>query len=109
MWHCGEERTVVDQVLIQGGEEVHELSLILDGELDVFVNDGVRLRVGHFQLIGEVSSLRNSKATATVTAPGTVRLRTWNKEALAECGKRNPEIQVAMLTAMGKEVARKLN
>lgn len=109
MWHCGEERIVTDEVLITVDEDVEELSLILHGELDVMVNDGTRIRMGHFRLIGEVSSLRDSKATATVKTIGTVRLRAWNKEALEVCGKKHPEISVAMLMAMGKEVARKLN
>jgi len=109
MWHAGEERVVTDEVLITVHKPVEELSLILDGELDVLVEDGARIRMGHFRIIGEVSSLRNSMATATVTTIGTVRLRAWNKEALAVVGKKHPEIQVAMLTAMGQEVARKLN
>ncbi len=109
LWHLGQERTVSDEVLITVDEPVEELMLILVGDLDVLVNDGTRIRMGHFRIIGEISSLRRSKATATVTASGLVRLRAWNKEALAECGKKHPEIQVAMLTAMGQEVARKLN
>jgi len=108
MWHCGEQRVISDKVLIHAGKPVDELTLILDGELDVLIDDGTRIRVGPYRLVGEVSSLRNTVASATVTALGTVRLRTWNKEALAECERRHPAIRLAVLEAMGQEVARKL-
>jgi hypothetical protein len=107
-WHLGQERTITDQVLITKGEPVHELSLILDGELNVEVNESYSVRLSQYRIIGEISSFTGGLGTATVSALGGVRLRSWNKKALQECGEKHPEIQVALLHAMGHEAARKV-
>jgi len=109
LWHRGDERIVRDTVLITKGEPVHELFLILDGEVDAKVREGLIVRLSEYRLLGEISTLRGTNATATVTTTGIVRMRVWNKESLDECGKKHPTIQVALIKAMGEEAARKLN
>lgn len=108
LWHAGEERIVTDEVLITKGEPVQELSLIIDGEVAVAVSNVFSVRLSEYRLIGELSSFTEGPGSATVTALGDVRLRAWDKETLHACGKKHPEIQVAMLQAMGHEAARKV-
>ena len=109
MWHCGETRTVAgDTVLIVKDQPVRELILIIDGEVDVDVRDDLTVRLSQYRLVGEMTSLSGGNATATVTTNGPVNMRAWNKRALDECGAKHPEIELALLKAMGNEVARKL-
>ena len=110
LWQCSHSRIAEDgEILISQGEPVDELSLIMDGEVDVLVDDKALVRLGHVRLIGEISSLRGTTATATVTALGTPRLRVWNKDALQACTDRFPDVDVALLKVMAHEVARKIH
>ena len=108
LWHCGEERTLTDVTMITQGELVPELYLTMHGEVQVDVDDAPVRRLGHYRFVGEISTFTDGRANATVSAFGTVRLRVWNKADLAACGEKHPEIRVALLRAMGQEVARKL-
>ena len=108
MWHTGDERTVSNEVLIRRDEPVDELLLILDGDVDVDVRDGLVVRLGRLRIVGEMSSVTGSDATATVTANSNVRLRAWNKEKFAQLIDDHPEIERAHLRAIGHELTRKL-
>lgn len=108
MWHASEERTVSNEVLIRRNEPVDELLLILDGDVDVAVREGLVVRLGRLRIVGEMSSVTGSNATATVTANNNVRLRAWNKEKFARLISEHPEIERAHLRAVGHELTRKL-
>jgi len=110
MWHCGEQRTIEDGVvLITKDQEVNDLILIIDGEVDVLVGDDLTVRLSQYRLVGEMTSLSGGTASATVTTNGAVELRAWDKKKLDECGKQYPGVQLSLLKAMGQEVARKLS
>ena len=108
MWHASEERTVSNEVLIRRNEPVDELLLILDGDVDVDVREGLVVRLGRLRIVGEMSSVTGSNATATVTANNNVRLRAWHKEKFARLISEHPEIERAHLRAVGHELTRKL-
>jgi len=109
LWNAGTEHIARDdEVLITRDEEVRELFLILEGDVDAHVSDNFVVRLGEYRLLGEVSSLTGANATATVTAVGNVRIRTWDKQVLAGFDATDPEIRTAILLAMGYEAARKL-
>ena len=108
MWHASEERSVSNEVLIRRDEPVDELLLILDGDVDVDVRDDLVVRLGRLRIVGEMSSVTGSNATATVTANNNVRLRAWNKEKFARLIEEHPEIERAHLRAIGHELTRKL-
>ena len=109
MWHCGEERTVANEVLITKGEPVTELLLILEGEVEAHVRDGIRIRLSEYRMLGEISTLRGTNATATVTALGPLRFRAWDKAELDACGEKYPDVKIALLKAMGLEAATKVD
>jgi len=114
MWHAGEERVVSDQVLIEKNKPVSELMLILSGEVEVEVADELNVRVdkhrlGRYRLLGEISMLRGTNATATVSALDDARIRVWQKTKLDELGKKFPDLEVGLLQAMGADAATKLN
>lgn len=110
LWQWGRKRTVQDgEMLIVQGEEVAEMSLIMTGEVAVEINGEMSARLGHIRLIGEISTLRDSAATATVRAFGSAELRVWRKADLDKICTEYPEIEVALLTVMAREAARKLN
>ena len=94
---------------IRDRHDVDELLLILDGEVDVQVSDELTVRLSPYRLIGEMTSLGATAASATVRANGDVAVRAWDKQQLDACGKTYPQVQVALLKAMGAEVTRKLN
>lgn len=107
LWHCGDERYAEDEVLIAEGEPVPELFMVLEGQVEV-LKGTEKFAVSRFRMIGEMSSLSDSAASATVRATSRVRLRAWDKRKLAALAKTHPDTDVAMLRAMGQEVARKL-
>lgn len=108
-WHSGEERTATDEVLITAGEPVNELLLILAGEAEVDVPDagGRLVRLSRLSLIGEMSSVSGGTASATVSTVGSARLRVWDKQKLAELGKKHPEIDRSALMVIAQDLARK--
>lgn len=108
LWHCGEERVVEDEVLIEQDEPVTHLMMILDGETDVCVDGTLVQRIGRYRFVGEISSLVGGNATATVSVPGRARLRSWDKDRLARVERSHPSIEASLLRAMGHDVARKL-
>ena len=108
LWHCGEERRLGDHQLIAKGAEVLELYLILDGDVEVEVTDDRFIRLGKYRMLGEMSSLSGATASANVRTVGMVRLRAWDKSALAAAAAQDSTIERALLKAMGQEVARKL-
>lgn len=108
LWHASTERLVHDEVLITKGKPVHDVLLILEGEVDVDVKPGLVVRLGRLRFVGEMSSLTGNNASATVTAKGFVRTRAWNKERFEELTDEDPEIERAHLRAIGQELTRKL-
>jgi len=108
LWQCGQDGLVKDEVLITKGTEVNQLILIMHGEVDVEVSDELTVRLSQYRLVGEMSRLSGGVASATVTANGMLSFRAWDKDKLDACTTKHPEIQVALLRAMGNEVARKL-
>jgi len=107
LWHNGEERIIRNQVLITKGEQVPELFMVLDGEAEV-MSGQTWLRLSRFHLLGEMSSLTGTTANATVQAVGELRVRAWDKAELAALTADRPEINVALLKAMGQDAARKV-
>ena len=108
-WQTGTERTVANQVLIAKGNDVKELLLIIDGQVNVDVSDTMAVRLGRTRFVGEMSMLNAAPASATVTAQDEVRYRAWDRQALKALFVDYPQVELALLKAMGQEVARKLS
>ncbi|MEM7093463.1 MAG: cyclic nucleotide-binding domain-containing protein [Actinomycetota bacterium] len=108
LWHQSEEREVTDEVLIVKDQPVEELLMILDGNVEVDVRDDFVVQLGRLRIVGEMSSVTGSNATATVRAVGTVRVRAWKKSRFENLLDEHPSIETAHLRAIGSELTRKL-
>lgn len=97
--------------IIEHGQVVDDLMLILEGEADVYPPDHKPdnpIRLGRLRLLGEMSAVSGGTARATVTANGIVRTRNWDRAQLDKLGKDNPAIEKHALLVIGNELTRKL-
>jgi CRP-like cAMP-binding protein len=75
-------RLAAGELLFRQGEEDTSVALILDGELEVCVDDRVVGRVGPGTVVGERSSLEAGRRTADLRAVSSVRIAQANAESL---------------------------
>lgn len=96
--------------LTQRGEPVERLYLVSNGEVEVDRGSGrepIRVRDGG--LIGEMSFLNASPATATVRATCPTRCLTWNQEELRSLLRRNPSMRGVLMSVIGSDLTHKLS
>lgn len=108
LWRMGETVEYLDDVLTVEGAPQTTLMLILDGAATVDVEGrevGV-LQRGDF--IGEMSFLRGTLATATVTPRDSVRVREWDQATLHTLDHLNPSAATAVRRRIQENLADKL-
>ncbi len=108
LWRMGETVEYADGLLTVEGEPQTTLMLILDGGATVDVEGrevGV-LECGDF--IGEMSFLRGTFATATVTPKHNVRVREWDQDTLHTLDHINPSAATAVRRRIQENLADKL-
>ncbi|MDF1823271.1 MAG: cyclic nucleotide-binding domain-containing protein [Verrucomicrobiales bacterium] len=94
--------------LIQQGNTGESIWLLISGELDILVDDDI---VNHMSLrgevVGEISAVSLTPATATVRSKGDVIALRIPQEALHDVMKTNPELASSMLRSMAKYLGRR--
>lgn len=94
--------------LIHQGSTGESIWLLIDGELDVLVDDEI---VNHIsergEVVGEISAISLTPATATVRSKGAVTALKIPQTALHEVMKTNPELASSMLRSMAKYLGRR--
>lgn len=84
------------------------LILVISGEAEVTVGEGVVVRVQRPGLLGESSLIRGSVATKTVSVLPDCRFVLWERAALKSLLDRKPSVQRGLDLMIGQELSRKL-
>jgi CRP-like cAMP-binding protein len=107
MWSMGEDVVLHDERMIDAGTTNTATSMVIEGTVDVHRPDQVvRLNAG--SLVGEMSFVTGTPATASVDAVGTVRVRQWSHERLRTLEQLNPRASRAFHRLIEQDLARKV-
>jgi len=100
--------TTPGTVLIRQGERVDRLLVLTDGVAEIRVGDTVVATCRAGDLVGELSLLSNSPATATVTTHTVARYFSFEQLAVRSLLERSEELSRAFSTMLSADLARKL-
>ncbi|MDF1658491.1 MAG: cyclic nucleotide-binding domain-containing protein [Verrucomicrobiales bacterium] len=94
--------------LINQGKSGESIWLLLEGDLDVLVDGDLVNQVStKGEVVGEISAVSQTPATATVQSKGEVKAMRIPHEALHEVMKSTPELAASMLRSMAKYLGRR--
>ena len=94
--------------LIHQGRTGESIWLLLEGGLNVFVDGDLVNQVStKGEVLGEISAVSQTAATATVTSKGEVLALCIPQAALHEAMKTSPELAASMLRSMAKYLGRR--
>lgn len=108
---AGEWRSLTEgDELTHRGETVDRLYLVSNGEVEVDRGgDREPIRVRDGGLIGEMSFLNSTPATATVKASCPTRCLTWDQAELRSLLRRNPSMRGVLMSVIGSDLTHKLS
>lgn len=89
------------------GEQVDHLYYLTEGEAEIEVENGSRIRLSE-TFIGEIAFLTGNAASATVVADKGSRYARWPSAALRAELERQPELQKSVEQAINRDMARKV-
>lgn len=95
-----------NELLAEQGREIDDLNLIYNGEVAIERDGAAAARSRDGTMIGEMSFIKGSAATATVRVTRPARYLTWPKDALRKMLRRNPT--VTMKTVLSMDLMKKL-
>ena len=95
-------------VLIRQGERVERLIVLTDGVADIQVGETVVATCRAGDLVGELSLVSNSPATATVTTHTDARYFSFEQLAVRALLERSEELSRAFSTMLSANLAKKL-
>ena len=94
--------------LITQGRTGESIWLLIDGELDVFVDgDHVNHIDTQGEVVGEISAVSLTPATATVQSKGRVEALRIPQASLHEVMKTSPQLAASILRSMAKYLGRR--
>ncbi len=93
------------EVIVRQGDDGQDLFVVVDGELDVFVDDIAVTRIGRGGHFGEIALVRGEKRTATVRARDEVRLFRLSRDGFYDLSRKDQGIAVKMLWALSQTLA----
>jgi hypothetical protein len=96
------------EVLTREGEPAKDLIVVQSGNLSVTVGDNEVAHLKDGAIVGEMSFINQTPASATVTATGPTRYIAWPQDALRALLMRNPAMLSAIRLAFSAELSRKL-
>jgi CRP-like cAMP-binding protein len=85
------------------------LYVIFEGRVDVYINGRSVATIGPGHFVGEIAFISNAPASADTFAGTAMRAFCWNQEALRRVCARQPGLREAMYSAIGPDLARKVN
>lgn len=85
------------------------LYIIFEGQVDVYRKGQAVAAIGAGHFVGEIAFVSKSPASADTFAGTTVRAFSWDQEALRKICRREPSLREAMYSAIGPDLARKVN
>ncbi|MEM6280417.1 MAG: cyclic nucleotide-binding domain-containing protein [Verrucomicrobiota bacterium] len=94
--------------MIQQGLTGESIWMLLEGELDILVDgDKVNHIAKKGEVVGEISAVSQTAATATVQSKGEVTALRIPQEALHEVMSTSPQLAASMLRSMAKYLGRR--
>lgn len=94
--------------MIQQGKTGESIWMLLEGELDVLVDgDHVNHIAEKGEVVGEISAVSQTAATATVQSKGEVTALRIPQESLHEVMSTSPQLAASMLRSMAKYLGRR--
>lgn len=107
LWSMGRDVHHIDERLIEFGAENSHTWLILDGTVEVR-RPGSVARLGAGSLVGEMTLVSDSRATAAVDAVGSVHLRRWSHAQLEALDRLNPQVGRAVHAYVERDLVSKV-
>ncbi len=104
---AGEIRSIAnDEILLHQGSTGEAIWLLLEGEFDIIV-DGENVSTLHKEgtVLGEISAISQTPATATVTSRSAGSALCIPHQALHQVTRDEPEFAATMLRSMAKYLA----
>lgn len=98
-----------NQVLLQEGQPVTGVGLIMEGDAEVTVEEKHRARLSDLDLFGEMGYLSGEPATGTVTARTALRYVWWDKSDLELFFKRHPALRPGCHSVITDDLRKKLS
>lgn len=95
-------------VILRQNQEAAHFHIILDGILNVYVEQETKVHVASLetgQFVGEMSCLTGGAVSATVQAQGRVRTVSMPREGMLQLMDRSPEFRNHMIEAMIQRIA----
>ena len=86
-----------------------DLYVICEGRVDVFRHGRTVATIGPGHFVGEIAFVSEAPASADTFAGSQVRAFCWNQDALRRICRRQPGLREAMYSAIGPDLARKVN
>jgi CRP-like cAMP-binding protein len=95
--------------LVDHGEAVDSLSVLLSGKATIKESGRVVAEIGEGQFVGAIASLTDNKvAPVDITTSEPSRMMTWPKAVLRKTIDKTPDLGIAIDMALGVDMARLL-
>ncbi len=108
MWESSWVGDYDGRTLTRQGEAHSRLAIIVSGMVDVRIDGEIVNRLGPGAMIGEMSLMSGSVATATTTAVGRVVVREWERSKLASLGQEDADVGRAVEQAALRSMVYKM-
>ena len=106
LWELGHTDLVHDTVITQG-ETVHEVLVLLEGEVDA-PSLGITLGGSGPVFLGEMSLVTGQPASTTLIARDTVRVHRWRQDDLRQLEIDRPELSHALMGGIARDLVGKV-
>ena len=106
LWKMG-ETDLVNGPIIDEGETVHEVLVLLDGEVTA-PSLGLTLGRDSPIFLGEMSLVTGNPATTTIVAKDTARVHRWRQEDLRKLESDKPELSHALMGGIARDLVGKV-
>lgn len=103
-WIKAEEDTQISKA----GLRLNHLFLIASGDM-ILKRDGVEVRIGEGNFVGEISYLIDGPATADVIAPAGTEFVRWERKQLSAQLEKSPALSNGLSALFNRDIARKLS
>jgi hypothetical protein len=106
LWKIG-ETDLVNGPIITEGETVHEVLVLLDGEVTA-PSLGLTLGRDKAIFLGEMSLVTGNPATTTIIALDTARVHRWRQDDLRKLESDKPELSHALMGGIARDLVGKV-
>ena len=102
------ESCSVGTTIVDNGETLGRLLVIVEGRMRVLVDGELRNELGPGQFVGEVAFVTGRSACATVVAASPCRIVAWEHARLRAFLAQHPDTRAALQDVIGTDLAAKL-